>query len=290
MKQRIRRFLSASLRRLSGRRHPPLEVIAQLRTLGEWNALQATIPNSAASAIVRDVLRRGLTSRFLGHCPPNRVSMQGTDPREGLVAAGLNARQRAVLKILTHCEMAGDIHKCKTYMHEAVTTFALVMRGRYPKCIGSEYTPDLAAVDDLWPIPIIDITHANLPDSRFDFVLSNEVLEHVPDLDAALEDTARILKVGGQLIATHPFLYNCQETLICAQQINGEIKHLREPEYHGNPTDPEGGSLVFQLPGWDILQRCRQAGFRDAWMTFIASTRAGITADCGGIFVLQAIR
>ena len=36
------------------------------------------------------------------------------------------------------------------------------------------------------------------------------------------------------------------------------------PEYHGNPVDPKG-SLVFYEHGWDILDRCRKAGFADAY-------------------------
>ena len=45
------------------------------------------------------------------------------------------------------------------------------------------------------------------PDEVFDAVLSADVLEHVPDIDAALRETVRILKPGGKLLATFPFLF-----------------------------------------------------------------------------------
>ena len=68
----------------------------------------------------------------------------------------------------------------------------------------------------------------------------------------------------------------------------GKINYLMEPEYHGNPVD-EKGSLVFEIPGWDILERTRAAGFRTATMQWVYSESCGmLTADYGGHFVLLA--
>ena len=46
---------------------------------------------------------------------------------------------------------------------------------------------------------------------------------------------------------------------------DGEIVELLPPQYHENPVDPKG-SLVFYDHGWDILERCRRAGFADAYL------------------------
>jgi len=43
-----------------------------------------------------------------------------------------------------------------------------------------------------------------LPDATFDFAISNSVLEHIPDLDAALAEVARVLRPGAPLVATVP--------------------------------------------------------------------------------------
>jgi len=186
---------------------------------------------------------------------------------------------------------AQDVHACCIYAHEGVTNFALLLRGRYPRFIGSEFAADETAAARIWPVPSIDIMQSGFPADSFDFVLSNEVLEHVPDFDAALLDTARILKRGGRFIATFPFHWENDETLVHARLVEGTVEHLLPPEYHGNPVDPDGGSLVFQIPGWDILERCRQAGFADAVMGFYSSGPAGITSrDLPGIFVLEAER
>lgn len=42
------------------------------------------------------------------------------------------------------------------------------------------------------------------PDASFDFVFSNCVLEHIPQLEPVIKETARILKPGGQFIFTVP--------------------------------------------------------------------------------------
>jgi SAM-dependent methyltransferase len=42
------------------------------------------------------------------------------------------------------------------------------------------------------------------PNNTFDFVLSNSVLEHIPDLDGTIAETARVLRSGGRCLLTVP--------------------------------------------------------------------------------------
>ena len=42
------------------------------------------------------------------------------------------------------------------------------------------------------------------PDASFDFVFSNSVLEHIPNLHAVLDEIARVVRPGGRVVATVP--------------------------------------------------------------------------------------
>lgn len=52
---------------------------------------------------------------------------------------------------------------------------------------------------------VCDIVDVPEPDSSFDVILCSEVFEHLPDPLKALDEFARLLKPGGELIVTAPF-------------------------------------------------------------------------------------
>ncbi len=160
-----------------------------------------------------------------------------------------------------------------------MTPVALRLRGRFPKFLGSEFTLDNERRADMYPIPFQDLTELSLPSATFDLVTTNEVFEHVPDLDAALKELSRILKPGGWHIGTHPFTYT-DKSVVKARLENGEVIYLSEPEYHGDPFN-DHGSLVFEIPGWDILDRARSAGFTEAYMRMLVSQYHGCIASNG---------
>ena len=242
-------------------------------------------------AIVEFGRRQGVVSDFLGPIGPEEVRIVGESYREGFLAAGFNPRQRAVMDLFTEAPQAWSMAEARIYAHEALSRFALAFRGRYPRFLGSEYASDEAARRALFPIPAIDILDSGFEDQCFDIVLSNDVLEHVADLDRALEETVRILRPEGRLIATFPFRDGAEATEPKAILEDGQVRYLTTPEYHDNPADPEARSLVFQLPGWDVLARARSAGFSSAEMIFWSSRARGLTnQNLAGVHVLQAIR
>lgn len=52
---------------------------------------------------------------------------------------------------------------------------------------------------------VSDITAIPVPDGTFDAVLCTEVLEHVPDPVRAIQELARVVRPGGEIIITAPF-------------------------------------------------------------------------------------
>lgn len=56
----------------------------------------------------------------------------------------------------------------------------------------------LVRPDEVWP----------LPDEYFDVLLSSQTLEHVEHLEFTLVEMSRVLKQGGMMVMTFPFLYN----------------------------------------------------------------------------------
>lgn len=101
-----------------------------------------------------------------------------------------------------------------------------------------------------------DLEHQTFDDATFDLVVTQDVLEHVFDIDAAFREISRTLRPGGAHIFTTPLVRKAKATEPRAQRgVDGTIRYLAEPEYHGNPVDPEGGSLVTWHFGFDLAAR-----------------------------------
>jgi SAM-dependent methyltransferase len=234
------------------------------------------------------IRRNGIFCNVYEEAVPASEIVIDSNYRESIVYRSFSSRLRAVYHVFHNASRERSPDSLKIFAPEAVTPFALFMRGRFPKFLGSEYSTDPALKSDLFPILVEDLHALSFPDRSFDFAIVNEVFEHVPFLDTALAELARILKVGGTLISTFPFLALNEESVIRARLVNGKIEHLMEPEYHGNPVDLRG-SLVFEIPGWNIARRVRQAGFTTATFVWVQSVDCGILASgYGGIIVLVA--
>jgi len=120
------------------------------------------------------------------------------------------------------------------------------------------------------------VTDLSLRSESVDAILTFEVLEHVPGYHRALSEFARVLKPGGLLLATIPFMQFDQTTVIRAEiDAEGEVLHHLEPQYHGDPVSADG-ILVFQDFGWDILESLKAAGFSQANWNLSWGISAGI--------------
>jgi hypothetical protein len=92
-----------------------------------------------------------MTGRFF---PAEQIDWAADDLRESGLAAGINSRIMAVLYTVETCYGNLSPYNTKIYSAEAVTDLALLMRDRFAKFVGSEYTTDLAVAEALFQFPL----------------------------------------------------------------------------------------------------------------------------------------
>jgi SAM-dependent methyltransferase len=120
---------------------------------------------------------------------------------------------------------------------------------------------------DVAPGPEVDVAINQgerwpLPNRYYDVLLSTQVIEHVDDLDFALEQMARVIKTGGVIILSFPFLFN----------LHGAPDDYRRFTHYG---------ATKLLPGYEILHLEPQGGIGSTlvilflnWIDTVLSTNA----------------
>jgi SAM-dependent methyltransferase len=138
---------------------------------------------------------------------------------------GSNLAQLDVLELDPHSPLRNILRNARTYTR-------------------SYYQENSASSEEKNGAVREDITALTFKKDSLDLIVSSDVLEHVPKLEAAFKETARVLRPGGVHLFTVP---PRGETKRRAEVVNGEVKHLEPPEYHLDPLCPQG-ILAF----WDI--------------------------------------
>jgi SAM-dependent methyltransferase len=96
--------------------------------------------------------------------------------------------------------------RLRIYLYEQVTNFYFLVCGFPAEVIGSEYLgKSLSSGEVVDGIRHEDALDLSFDDASLDCVVSNDVYEHVPDIDRSLEEAARVLAPGGSLIFSVPF-------------------------------------------------------------------------------------
>jgi SAM-dependent methyltransferase len=95
-----------------------------------------------------------------------------------------------------------------------------------------------------------DVTALTFGNDSLDLIVSSDVLEHVPFLDKAFSETARVLRPGGAHLFTVP---PRTKTKRRSEVVDGRVEHIETPEYHRDPLSPQG-ILAFWDVGPDLPQ------------------------------------
>lgn len=186
--------------------------------------------------------------------------------REHMVCpkCSLNNRMRATIHVFERiCNpQLGDA----IYLTEQTTPIFSWFKHHYYNITGSEYLGERVPFGrpDRNGIRNETLTNLTFGNELFNFIISLEVFEHIPDYEQALQECLRCLKPGGSLIFTVPFLRESPTTVIRARILpGGEIKHILPPEFHGDPIG-NAGILCYYHFGWDLLDKLRDLGFASA--------------------------
>ena len=174
------------------------------------------------------------------------------------------------------------------YITEQTTPLFNWLQSIHPGIAGSEYLGDACAFGATKDgLRNEDLTRLTYGDASFDTILSFDVLEHVSDDHAAFHEAYRCLKPGGTLLFTAPFSYDKAQKVVRAQLLpDGQIDHIHEPEYHGNPVDPEG-ALCFRYFAWDVLADLRAAGFATVEVMQFWSRDFAYLGDFGFVIIAR---
>lgn len=151
----------------------------------------------------------------------------------------------------------------------------------------SHYFPDVSCGEMKDGFRCENLEALTFDDETFDLFVTQDVFEHIMNPEYAFKEISRVLKPGGAHVFTVPY-YPDMKSSPRAIERDGEIIHLKEPVYHGNPVSTEG-SLVTYDWGSDISDYIYDT---TGMMTTILDTydpRNGIEAEFREVFISRKI-
>ncbi len=125
--------------------------------------------------------------------------------------------------------------------------------GDNPNVVRSEYIDGLASGESRNGVLCQDMQATTFADNQFDLIISEDVIEHVPNPAQAFREIRRILKPGGKHIFTIPIDWGTSRSYARAIVNDGVIHHIHPPEVHGDPFRPDG-VLAFYTFGLDVIE------------------------------------
>jgi SAM-dependent methyltransferase len=133
-----------------------------------------------------------------------------------------------------------------------------------------------------------NLENQTFPNESFDLVITLDVFEHIFDYRRAFGDVLRTIRPGGAHIFTTPKYRGLCKTQDRAVIKDSAIVYLAEPEYHGNPIDPDG-SLVTVHYGDDICEIIWNETHFPTSIYVIHEDKSGTQAEFMEVFVTKKL-
>jgi SAM-dependent methyltransferase len=129
-----------------------------------------------------------------------------------------------------------------------------------PGYVCSEYIPESVAAGGVSTdgVRCEDLEHLSFADAAFDYVITQDVLEHVADPWQAFDEIWRVLAPGGRHVFTVP-VHEGHVTTTRVRVDAGGRHDLLPPVHHGDPLR-QGGSLVMTDFGDDLSAHLTDRG------------------------------
>ena len=199
----------------------------------------------------------------------------------------LNNRMRAAIHLFEHFFKPNKSDSA-IYIAEQVTPLYQWFARNYANVTGSEYFGEMIPFGtDRHGIRNEDLTRLSFADHIFDFVLTFDMFEKIPDFQTAFHECLRVLKPDGCLFFTVPFDKNSEKNKIHAEVKDDETEGSIQPTFHPGPGNPDRSCPVFTTFGWEILGQLKEAGFFDASAFFYWSDEFGYLGDDQIVFIAQ---
>jgi len=194
--------------------------------------------------------------------------------REAQVCDGCGAIYRVIelssviLEVIGLEKYSSSLRECygelaKMHIYEIGHTGAIHhILSSSPNFVFSEYFDDaLPGTIHESGVRCEDVQNMSFCDDSFDIIISQDVLEHVPDPIQGLHEIYRVLKPAGYHIFTVPFDRTMAKSVTRAHLKFGALRHILPPVYHGDPIRKEG-ALLYTDFGQDFLNMLKAIGFQ----------------------------
>jgi SAM-dependent methyltransferase len=235
-----------------------------------------------------------LVRSWFGFCPictqRTRFEARHSWLRDHLICVhctgGSIPRERALMKVLRELAPTwSDAH-----IHESSPGnrgASLVLARECRRYVATQYFPDVPRGTEKNAIRCEDLEQQTFPDAFFDIVITQDVMEHIFHPDRAYREIARTLVPGGLYIHTTPIykdrVVSDRRASLTAE---GRVLHHAEPEYHGNPVDPQGSLVTFHY-GYDIADLIASWADFDVEIRRFNNRTAGIVAEFSEVIVCR---
>lgn len=137
-------------------------------------------------------------------------------------------------------------------IHESSPSNALISR-HAERYTCSQFFDDVALGDERDGVRCENLEQLTFADDTFDLFITQDVMEHVFHPNRAVREIMRVIKPGGAHVFTTPKHKGLANSRRRASIKEGQVVHLLEAEYHGNPIG-DGRALVTWDYGDDFEQ------------------------------------